>query len=251
MERKEIEAWLQRAAHTMNEWLDAPDDQVATPVFVVGPADEAVLVARLLGQAPHAFAHLPQWGVAYQGTALRPPRQIDLITRLTPARRAIFPVIDDVFWADRLLAMHPGATMIWLYTPMSRVTPREDDAEAIDAIRTHDRCPPELAEQLQTLAAKAVTAQDHALVRWYGLNSLLGAMPLQTGHRTFMASLAGLAAAPDDAFGALLRSLELQPNGTSLDELASLAAPALDTEGVEPTIKASCEALNDHLMGVG
>lgn len=253
-------AWA-LAKRALNQWLDAPDDRVARPLFVVGcQRSGTTMLLDTLMRAPDLWVHPEKSSVAYDAFRLRSPGTIDLVTRLTPAAVAIYKPLCDSHLVDRMLAHHDNATAIWLvrrWEDVARSSVAKWGAHHLDIVRAvsaglgdtvgwrGERVPEELVAQLAELVSADTTAEEGAALFWYLRNSFFFALGLDEEPRMQLLRYEDLVLRPAPTFEPVFRSLGV---GWEPDWVADVVSSSVSSErpAIDPRIASLCDALQER-----
>lgn len=245
----------------LNQWLDAPDDRVATPVFVVGcQRSGTTMLIEVLAHVDDVWVHPEKSPVAYDDYRLRPPAVVDLVTRLTPAAAALYKPVCDSHLTDRLLATHPGSRAVWMvrrWPDVVRSAVRKWGAhqrEVIEAIAAGradtqgwrgERLPPGLVEQLAGVVRDHGPLSDNAgaALFWYVRNSFFFSLGLQHDPAVLLLRYEDLVRAPDEALPRVLAHLGVPYDPRVAEGIVDTSTGRPSPDDVPPAVAALCDAL--------
>jgi hypothetical protein len=201
--REEQAAEVARLAkRAVNLWLDAPDDQVSRPVFVVGcQRSGTTMLIETIAELPGVWVHPEKSPLACDDYRLRSPAVIDLLTRVTPAAAVVYKPVCDSHLTDRILAAHPSARAIWVvrrWSDVARSAVKKWGDHQLQVILdlAHgntaavgwrgERVPEAILAQLRELADGDLSPHAGAALFWYVRNSFYFSLGLDADPRVLL-----------------------------------------------------------------
>lgn len=250
------------AKRALNQWLDAPDDRTARPLFVFGcQRSGTTMLIDTLMRAPDLWVHPEKSTLAYREFRLRSPGTVSMVTRLTPAAVAIYKPLCDSHLADRVLAAHEDASAIWLvrrWEDVARSAVKKWGSHQLDVVRAiatgrgdtvgwrGERIAEPLLEQLAELSSPTLTELDGAALFWYLRNSFYFALGLDEQPRMTLLRYEDLVMRPKPSFRPVFESLGVDWNAAWVEHVVSHAVARERPVGVDPRVMALCDALQER-----
>lgn len=251
---------LSQLRRAVNQWLDAPDDQVSAPAFVLGCQRSGTsLIADLLGSLPQSWCWPEHNSIAYEAFRLRSPATVALLTRLTPARLVVFKPVCDAHLGDRILDAHPDARAVWVVRGWRAVAQSCVDKwgshhkdvllklarnEGADVSWRGERIPDAIQAQITALATDDMPDEAGAALFWYLRNTFYFSLALDADPRVTLLRYDDLVRDPVATLAPVLAHL-----GADAGQAETLAAKVERREtaaalpAMDERIVALCDAL--------
>lgn len=251
------------AKKAVNQWLDAPDDRVATPVFVFGcqRSGTTMLIDTLMA-APDLWVHPEKSSIAYDNFRLRSPAVVEFVTRHTPAATVIYKPLCDSHLADRILDAHPTGRALWAVRAWadvanSAVKKWGDHQRDVILQIVHgradvvgwrgERLPEAVVARLAELAAPGLSPAAGAALFWWLRNSFYLSLGLDQDPRVQVVRYESLVTRPHEAFVPVFEHCGVPYQAAYTAGIVPTSVGRAPAPEVSPAIAAACDALAARL----
>lgn len=247
----------------LDQWLDAPDDQIARPLFVFGcQRSGTTMLLRVLARSPEVWVHPEKSQLAYDRFRLREPAWVGAVTRLTPAAVAVYKPLCDSHLADRVLALHPDARALWVWRDWRDVA---NSAVAkwgghhkevllhladgrFDAIGWRgERVPPTLLGQVREVVSDGMSEATGAALFWYLRNAFFHALGLDADPRVRLVAYEQLVSDPARVFEEVAAHAGVRWDPSWATDVDARSVGRRDEPDVDPAVARLCDALAEAL----
>lgn len=257
--RQQARAAWGLATKAADQWLDAPPGQQARAAFVFGcQRSGTTMLIDVLRRSPSVWVWPEKSNIPYESYRLRAPATVELVTRLTPAKIALYKPLCDSHLADRILDLHAGAKGLWAVRHWSDVARsavtkwgahQREVIEAIAAGRADtvgwrgERLPAELVDQLRELSKDGLDDHAGAVLFWFMRNTFFWTLGLEQDERVRVVRYEALLSQPELVFPEVFGHLSAVYAPAWHADVTPRSAAPKTIEGLPEPIRAVADAV--------